>query len=41
MPHAGLMNENVLGPGAGPLRRARLHIRGGKEGSGNARYLPV
>ncbi len=30
MPHAGLMDENVLGPEAGPLRRARLHIRGGK-----------
>ncbi len=30
MPHAGLMNEQELGPVAGPLQRARLHIRGGK-----------
>jgi len=30
MPHAGLMNELVLGPVEGPLLRARLHIRGGK-----------
>jgi hypothetical protein len=30
MPHAGLMDEEALGPEAGPLRRARLHIRGGK-----------
>lgn len=30
MPHAGLMNEEALGPEAGPLQRARLHIRGGK-----------
>ncbi len=30
MPHAGLMNEDELGPEAGPLMRARLHIRGGK-----------
>ncbi len=30
MPHAGLMDENALGPEAGPLMRARLHIRGGK-----------
>lgn len=30
MPHAGLMDENSLGPEAGPLMRARLHIRGGK-----------
>ena len=30
MPHAGLMNEEALGPEAGPLQRARLHIRAGK-----------
>lgn len=30
MPHAGLMNEGALGPEAGLLQRARLHIRGGK-----------
>ena len=30
MPHAGLMDERALGPEAGPLQRARLHIRGGK-----------
>jgi hypothetical protein len=30
MPHAGLMNEQQLGPVEGPLQRARLHIRGGK-----------
>lgn len=30
MPHAGLMDESVLGPEAGPLMRAKLHIRGGK-----------
>lgn len=30
MPHAGLMDEEALGPEAGPLQRARLHIRGGK-----------
>jgi hypothetical protein len=30
MPHAGLMDEARLGPVEGPLRRARLHIRGGK-----------
>ncbi len=30
MPHFGLMDENTLGPVAGPLQRARLHIRGGK-----------
>ena len=30
MPHAGLMDENTLGPVEGPLQRARLHIRGGK-----------
>jgi len=30
MPHAGLMNEEALGPEAGLLQRARLHIRGGK-----------
>lgn len=30
MPHAGLMNEELLGPEAGPLQRARLHLRGGK-----------
>ena len=30
MPHAGLMDEASLGPAAGPLQRARLHIRGGK-----------
>jgi hypothetical protein len=30
MPHAGLMSEKDLGPVAGPLQRARLHIRGGR-----------
>jgi hypothetical protein len=30
MPHAGLMSEGLLGPVAGPLQRAKLHIRGGK-----------
>jgi hypothetical protein len=30
MPHFGLMNEDVLGPVAGPLMRAKLHIRGGR-----------
>lgn len=30
MPHAGLMNEEALGPELGPLQRARLHMRGGK-----------
>lgn len=30
MPHAGLMNEREMGPEAGPLQRARLHIRGGR-----------
>ncbi len=30
MPHAGLMDEKALGPVAGPLQRARLHIRSGK-----------
>jgi hypothetical protein len=30
MPHAGLMDEGALGPEAGLLQRARLHIRGGK-----------
>ena len=30
MPHAGLMDEDALGPEAGPLMRAKLHIRGGK-----------
>lgn len=30
MPHAGLMNEGALGPEAGPLQRARLHLRGGR-----------
>ena len=30
MPHAGLMDERLLGPEEGPLFRARLHIRGGK-----------
>ncbi len=30
MPHFGLMNEKELGPVAGPLQRARLHLRGGK-----------
>jgi hypothetical protein len=30
MPHAGLMNEQELGPEAGPLQRARLHLRGGR-----------
>ena len=30
MPHAGLMDESALGPVAGPLQRAKLHIRGGR-----------
>jgi hypothetical protein len=30
MPHAGLMDEKGLGPVAGPLQRARLHLRGGR-----------
>lgn len=30
MPHAGLMDESMLGPVAGPLQRARLHLRGGR-----------
>jgi hypothetical protein len=30
VPHFGLMDEKVLGPEAGPLQRARLHIRGGR-----------
>ncbi|MHB8843228.1 MAG: hypothetical protein ACYC7L_00630 [Nitrospirota bacterium] len=30
MPHAGLMNEQELGPEAGPFQRARLHLRGGR-----------
>lgn len=30
MPHAGLMDEETLGPMEGPRQRARLHIRGGK-----------
>jgi len=30
MPHFGLMDEDALGPEAGPLQRAKLHIRGGK-----------
>lgn len=30
MPHAGLMDEKALGPEEGPLKRARLHIRGGR-----------
>jgi hypothetical protein len=30
VPHFGLMNEQDLGPVAGPLQRARLHLRGGK-----------
>ncbi len=30
MPHAGLMDEEALGPVEGPRQRARLHIRGGK-----------
>jgi hypothetical protein len=30
MPHAGLMDEETLGPVEGPRQRARLHIRGGK-----------
>ncbi|ADH87272.1 hypothetical protein [Desulfurivibrio alkaliphilus] len=30
MPHFGLMDENLLGPVAGPLQRARLHIRSGR-----------
>jgi hypothetical protein len=30
VPHFGLMDEEVLGPEAGPLQRARLHIRAGR-----------
>jgi hypothetical protein len=30
MPHAGLMDEETLGPVEGSRQRARLHIRGGK-----------
>ncbi|MBI5204946.1 MAG: hypothetical protein HZA11_08520 [Nitrospirae bacterium] len=30
MPHAGLMDADALGPEAGPLMRAKLHMRGGK-----------
>lgn len=30
MPHAGLMDESVLGPVEGPLQRAKLHVRGGR-----------
>ena len=30
MPHAGLMDEQKLGPREGPFLRARLHIRGGR-----------
>ncbi len=30
MPHFGLMDEDALGPEAGPLQRAKLHIRGGR-----------
>ncbi len=30
MPHFGLMEEKKLGPVAGPLQRARLHMRGGR-----------
>jgi len=30
VPHAGLMDESALGPEAGSLQRARLHIRGGR-----------
>jgi len=30
VPHAGLMDEDALGPEAGPLQRAKLHIRGGR-----------
>lgn len=30
MPHAGLMDADALGPEAGSLMRAKLHIRGGR-----------
>jgi len=30
MPHAGLIDEEALGPVEGPRQRARLHLRGGK-----------
>jgi hypothetical protein len=30
VPHFGLMDEEALGPEAGPLQRARLHIRAGR-----------
>jgi hypothetical protein len=30
MPHAGLMDEQALGPERGPFQRARLHIRAGR-----------
>jgi hypothetical protein len=29
MPHFGLIDEDALGPVEGPLKRAKLHIRGG------------
>jgi hypothetical protein len=31
MPHFGLMDENAMGPVEGPLMRAKLHIRCGRE----------
>ncbi len=30
MPHFGLMDEDTLGPEAGPFQRARLHMRAGR-----------
>ena len=30
MPHAGLLDEQALGPVEGPLQRSRLHLRGGR-----------
>ncbi len=30
MPHFGLMDENKLGPVAGPFQRSRLHLRGAR-----------
>jgi len=37
MPHFGLMDEKALGPVAGPLQRARLHLRGGRRRLGEGK----
>ncbi len=37
MPHAGLMDETLLGAVKGPLQRARLHLRGGKRRLGQGK----